>query len=299
MATAMPPHDETPLTVEALLERSTKELYQGGIESPRLVAELLLTSVMKFTRREFQTFRRMPVVDSRREEFEVMLRRVLRNEPVQYVIGETEFMGLRFLLDSSVLVPRPETEFLVEDALNYCRSIPHTQLRVLDIGTGSGNVAVSIAYSLKRVVVDAIDISEKAVAMASKNALEQRVGGRVHCFMADVFNDKSFRKNVRYNIIVSNPPYIPVDEYFELPPNVKMYEPESSLTDGGDGLSFYSRIADVGRAFLREKGRLMVEVGHDQAGRVKEIFAKKGYTDIRSTFDYNKIERIVSASWGQ
>src|SRR5277367_1185817 len=110
MAAATAPSDDAPLTVEALLERGTRDLFNGGIESPRLVAELLLTSVMRLTRREFQTFRRMPVIDSRREEFEIMLRRVLRHEPVQYVIGETEFMGLRFLIDSSVLVPRPETE---------------------------------------------------------------------------------------------------------------------------------------------------------------------------------------------
>jgi release factor glutamine methyltransferase len=294
---AISSHDNSPSTVEALLERSTRELFRGGIESPRLVAELLLTSVMKLTRREFQTFRKMQVVDSRREEFEVMLRRVLRHEPVQYVIGETEFMGLRFFVDSSVLVPRPETELLVEEVLNHCRSIPHAQLRVLDIGTGSGNIAVSIAYSLKRVIVDAIDVSEKAVAMASKNAFEQRVGGRVHCYMADVFNDKSFRKNVHYDVIVANPPYIPIAEYFELPKNVKMYEPEISLTDGGDGLSFYFRIADLGRALLKENGRLMMEVGHDQAPKVKEILSKKGYSDIRSTFDYGKIERILSAAW--
>ena len=221
-----------------------------------------------------------------------VLKRRFCAEPLQYILGKTEFMGLEFKVDASVFIPRPETEILVETALRYAS----TAREVLDVGTGSGCIAVSIAKLLPDTKVSACDVSEAALAVARENAELNQV--KINFFRSDLFLTHNSQPTLNlvpttYDLIISNPPYIPTSQIANLAPEIQ-YEPVIALDGGSDGLDFYRRIISEASAYLKEDGVLILEIGFGQKGAMKKISENSGaFAMIESLKDYNGIDRVI------
>lgn len=279
-------------TVVELL-RTTAELFQKrGIDQPRLNAELLLGAVIGLQRVELYLNHDRPISEEELERFRSVVRRRLAHEPLQYILGETEFMSLKFRVTPDVLIPRPDTETLVEWVLDNLRG--RGPLRILDIGTGAGNIAVSLAHYLPEAEVVAIDVSERAVELARENARRYIPNGRIRIEQADVLGENlSGRFGKGFDAIVSNPPYISRDEFDRLPPEVARHEPEIALREGKEPYSYYRRIAEVAWELTHEAGEIYVEVGAGHCANVREIFSGAGYRHTEVRRDLAGIERVV------
>jgi len=223
------------------------------------------------------------------------LKRRIRGEPIQYILGKTEFMGLEFKVTPDVLIPRPETEVLVEKVIELVTKAQRhktTSLKILDLGTGSGCIAVSLAKLISNVRIDAIDISEKALKIAKENAKLNNV--KVNFIQADLFQAYSLRLKV-YSLIVSNPPYVAASEIDGLQVEVRR-EPRIALSAGEDGLDFYRRIIIDSSRYLKKGGYLFLEMGFAQKNKIKNIFQKsKKFQIIEVVRDYNNIDRVIIA----
>lgn len=218
------------------------------------------------------------------------LKRRLKGEPIQYILGKTEFMGLELRVNQDVLIPRPETELLAERALETLKAASGS--RVLDLGTGSGCIAVSLAKHLTHLKIDASDISEKALAIARQNAGLHNVS--INFIQSDLFTSPKFYAH-GYDLIISNPPYIAAGEIKGLQPELQ-FEPAAALNAGPDGLDFYRRIILDCPRYLNQNGLLMLEIGFNQARALEKIFSDAGKLKIIEVIkDYNHIERIIVA----
>lgn len=218
------------------------------------------------------------------------LKRRIGREPIQYILGKTEFMGLEFRINKDVFIPRPESELLVEKALEAAKKIKKTPLRVLDIGTGSGCIAISMAKFMPAAEITAIDISREAIRTARESALLNKV--RINFLQSDLFTNYEFAFT-NYDMIISNPPYIASAEIERLEPEVQC-EPRLALDGGGDGLDFYRRISEEAGPYLSPQGLLILEMGFGQKQGVKNIFQKGGLFEIIEVIqDYNRIDRVA------
>jgi release factor glutamine methyltransferase len=211
-------------------------------------------------------------------------------EPLQYITGSVEFFGLEFKVNRSVLIPRPETEILVETVINSLEK--EENIDILDIGTGSGNIAVSIAKNLPNAKISAIDNSSEALRVAEENAKLNSVEDRIH-FMNDSILNGVIYSAKKYDIIVSNPPYISVDEFQNLQPELKVYEPRTALTDEGDGFSFFRIISSKTKHVLKKQGKLFFEIGKDQYKQVEKILIENDFKNVTVKKDYLNIERVI------
>ena len=235
-----------------------------------------------------------PVKEQELEEFRALVRRRLMHEPLQYIVGSTEFYGLEFTVSPAVLIPRPDTEHLVDRVLDLHKSeLLRPDLRVLDIGTGSGCIAVTLAVQLREARCTATDISTDALSIARDNAGRHGVDERVSFVEHDIFNG-ALPAGAPFDLVVSNPPYIPQSDVATLQPEVRDFEPMIAATDGGDGLRFYRRIAERLDDLLAPGGLLVLEVGHDQAAEVSALLTSAGLRDVSVQKDYGGIERVVS-----
>jgi release factor glutamine methyltransferase len=225
------------------------------------------------------------------------LRRRVAHEPLQYIVGKTEFMGLRFIVDRRVLIPRPETEVLVEKTIEVCRQFPEgtESISILDIGTGCGNIAVSIAKLVGNAHLTAIDDSAEALEVARQNLQNYSLSGRVTLEQVDILRNPIDIVGGPFDIVVSNPPYISQEEFRDLPPEIREYEPPGATCDSSDGLTFYRRICEIGRQLLKDSGLLILEVGFGQSGQVQAILRERGYGEIQQNKDYGGVERVVQA----
>ena len=257
-------------TVAELLSWTEGYFGELGLPTPRLDAEVLLATALGCTRVELYTSYQMVAQPPERARFRALVERRACREPVAYITGKREFFSLSFEVSSAVLVPRPETEHLVEVALKELGALKTTPEgpRVLDLGTGSGNLAVAIAVNAPAVEVDAVDPSEEALALARRNAETHGVAGRTHFFAGDLFAALPVGGRV-YRVIVSNPPYISRAEYDGLMDDVRLFEPSAALIDSkspsADGLGFYRTLATESPPFLEPGGLLAVEVGEGKA----------------------------------
>ena len=225
-----------------------------------------------------------------------MLAAYLDGKPVQYILGEAEFMGLTFKVQEGVFIPRPETEILVEAAEDILRNQLPTaaSLKILDIGTGSGCIAVSLAKLLAQAEITAVDISDEALRIAEENAKIHGVSEKIKFCKSDLFACQGLPVD-RYDIIVSNPPYIPLDEMGYLPLEVQ-HEPRVSLEAGKDGLIFFRQIIRQAAGLLKKSGYLFLEIGDNQAQDICGICEKsESFRIIDIIKDYNSIERVVVA----
>lgn len=278
------------LTVLEAVKLSADYLQKKGIESPRLNAELLLAHLLNCKRLDLYLLFDRPL----KEDEVVLYRELLKKRgsfvPLQYIIGNVEFYGLEFNVDSSVLIPRPETELLVETIIEENKN---TNLKILDIGTGSGIIAITLAKSLEKSELFAIDISEAALENAKKNAIKNCVADRIKFLQLDVRNDLSLSER-SFDIIVSNPPYISKDEFPKLQTELRVFEPSIALTDYADGLSFFRIISEKAIRLLKNNGKLYFEIGKDQSDSVKKILEENGFVNIRIKRDFQEIERVIS-----
>lgn len=227
------------------------------------------------------------------------LKRRINGEPIQYILGRANFFGLEFKVNSDCLIPRPETEILVEKAINMVtglRSPVTGKIKILDIGTGSGCIAISLAKNLKVVEITAIDISKDALRIAKENAVYHKVNDKIKFIKGDLFNTHHLSPNA-YHLIVSNPPYVSAKEMHDLPVEVR-HEPRLALDGGRDGLTFYRKLIKFSPEYLNKNAFLILEIGYKQSNQIKKFLKKTNKFEIIEVLkDYNGIERIVVARY--
>lgn len=254
-------------------------------------AELVLTEILGCRRAELYRDRRRRLGPLTGKAVSAVLKRRCRGESLFYILGKTEFMGFEFRVTPDCLVPRPETELLVEAVASCAPSRPAC-FTVLDIGTGSGCIAVSLAKMIPSARICATDISDAALSVAAENALRLGVSDRVSFLRCDLFPPEAFGP---FDCIVANPPYIPAQEIEGLTCEVRS-EPRIALDGGPDGLHFYRRIAETAHRYLKSSGMLAVEIGQGQSEAVLGIVnGSKKYRVKEVIMDYNGIERIITA----
>ena len=274
------------------MRRATDFLTQNGIDEARLDAEVLLAHVLRMRRLYLYVHLDLNLVEEDINIYKNLLHRRAAHVPVAQLIGSKEFMGLDFNITPDVLIPRPETEIMVQMSIEILGPTK-TPLTVADIGTGSGAIAVSMLHYLDNVTVDATDISKPALAVAKSNAEKLSVANRLKLFEGDLTKPLAGRT---YDAILSNPPYIPTDVIDELQPEVSRYEPRLALDGGKDGLKYYRRIIDGAVPLLKPDGFLALEVGVDQSEPVRKMLESNGQFDpINVIWDLIGIERIILA----
>ena len=277
--------------IRTILHRTTRDLTAGGSPSPRLDAEVLLMRFLRMARVQLCMQPERELSEEEAAGFARWVERRSLGEPVAYILGDKEFWSLRFEVNREVLIPRPETECLIEEVLRFYRP-PGEGLRVLDIGTGSGAIGVVLARELPAARVVATDISPGALAVARRNALSQGVAGRMEFFQGDLFAAVSGD----LDIICSNPPYIPEGVYDLLPVGIRNFEPPGALIASPDGVAFHRKIIREGAHRLKAGGRIFLEIGEGQRDRVAALFREEGgYGDIDCRKDYGGIDRVASA----
>lgn len=279
--------------IVGLMQAGMRYLHRCDVPEARAEADLILAHVLNTTRDRLYADRDIEVTDLQRDNYSELLKRRGQREPLAYLLKVREFMGLEFYVDNRVLIPRPETELLVEKTLELGKTIGKnlkngSYQRVLDLCTGSGAIAVSIAHFWPEAVVVAADISPDALAVAKLNAARMNVA--VDFCQGDLFQAV---EGERYNIIVSNPPYVSEAELQECSPEVRQ-EPLQALIAGEDGLDYYRRIAREADGYLRPDGVILMEIGYDQGPSVKALFAVEGYQAVIFK-DYAGLDRIVLA----
>jgi release factor glutamine methyltransferase len=302
------------LTRGEALARSVQRLAAAGCPEPRADAEVLLASALGLERARLLIDRREPLRARARAAFERRIRRRLRREPVAYITGEREFWSLAFEVTRAVLIPRPETETLVQEGLELLRKSGFHSVgpaprggrraRVIDVGTGSGCVAVALARAHAAVSVLGIDRAARALAVAARNAARHGVKGRVRLRQGDLFRPPrragargtARERLLAADLVVSNPPYVSDGEWEALPPEIREWEPEGALRGGFDGLDVHRRLVQDAPASLVPGGWIAVEVGAGQADRVADLFgASSSFGEIRTVKDLAGIPRVVSA----
>ncbi len=283
--------------VADILGRAAARLQEAGIETPRLDAELLLMEALGWSREDLYRNPEGGLPAPRAARFESLVSRRVRGEPMAYITRSREFWSLEFQVTPDVLIPRPETEHLVETVLNFLASRPGP-CRVLEIGTGSGAIAVCLAKECERAEVWAIDVSARALDVARENARRHGVERRIHWLRGDLLAPVRELPG-DFDVLVSNPPYIPSGEIPRLQRDVRDWEPALALDGGADGMDFYRRIVRHGVCHLREGGLLAVEVGAEQGEEVSRLFRARGeLCGVRIRPDYAGLPRVVTAERG-
>ncbi|MBD3274182.1 MAG: peptide chain release factor N(5)-glutamine methyltransferase [Candidatus Marinimicrobia bacterium] len=278
-----------------LINWTADYLKDRDFPSPRTDVEWLLTSVLDCSRMQLYADFQKPLTPSELAKFKSLLKQRLEHKPVQYIIGQTEFMGLPFQVDERVLIPRPETEILVEHAVDWLRKQPQDSRKVLDVGTGSGCIAVSIAALVTGANVIATDVSEDALHIAKQNAELNKVTKNIAFLQNNIL--EADPQNVPFNLIVSNPPYISHQDSEMVQKDVLDYEPEIALFAEGNGLLFYEHFATRASGWLDKGGQIILEIGGDhQVDSVTEIFQDNSWNNVRIIKDYNQRGRILTAT---
>ncbi|MDT8440228.1 MAG: peptide chain release factor N(5)-glutamine methyltransferase [Desulfuromonadales bacterium] len=278
-------------TVLRILKWTADYFGRSGIDSPRLDAELLLAAALDLDRVGLYLNYDRPLQESELDRYRAAVRRRIRQEPVAYILGRTEFWSLDLKVGPDVLIPRADTEVLVEEILAVT-SRPH--MRLLDIGTGSGAIALAVAHERPDWRVTAIDLSPAALAIARGNADNLGLAGQITFAVADL----AALPAGPFDLLVSNPPYIPTGDWQTLMPDVRDHEPRLALDGGADGLTAYRLLAGQAPQLLAPGGWLLVEVGQGQAAAVAELFAAAGLDRVGVRDDYAGIARVVKGCQG-
>ncbi len=278
-----------------ILKRAERYLAESGVERPRLEAEHLLAHVLGRSRLDLYLEFERPLDEAELEPFRDLLRKRRQRVPCQYLIGETEFYGLPFAVDERVLIPRPETEHLVEAAIERLKGTEAAgEPLVYDIATGSGCVAVVIAHEEPRCRVIASDTSRAALELARANAERNGVANRITFLEGSLFEPYVQDGASPADVIVSNPPYVSRDEWNGLPEEIRLFEPREALDGGPDGLAAIREIVGGCADRLRPGGWLLIEVGHTQAQAVIRLMADTGALgELETVRDYGGVERVV------
>jgi len=278
-------------TVLELLNLGSGYLEQQGCPTPRLDAEVLLCHVLNMDRVQLYVNFDRPLEVSEIDQYRYLIGWRGRRVPVSYLLGKREFYSKEFKVTRDVLIPRPETEILVEQAIKLVQ--PFIMPRVIDLGTGSGVIAVSLALQISEIQVLAADISSQALAVAQENATLLGVEEKITFLQSDLFQKIP---NDKYHLICSNPPYIPTKDLSTLEPEVRL-EPKIALDGGIDGLDFYRRIIAQAPEYLISGGHLVLEIGWDQGAKVIELGRTAGFVNCQIIPDYAGKDRVVTLTW--
>ncbi len=276
-------------TVREILKWTRGYFKEAGIAQPRLEAEILLAHVMNVDRLHLYLSPDTPLTPDERAQFREIIKKRRSGVPRQYLTGEVQFYGLRFRVRDDVFIPRPETEELLEKALGLVER--DRDLACLDLGTGSGVIAVSLAKYLPRVKVTAVDLSADAVQLAQENAELNEVTDRVDVIRSDWFE----RVPGKFDLIVSNPPYIPEEKMNHLPDEVREHEPHSALNGGKGGLEEIAKLVQGLKEHMHAGGSALFEIGDGQGTMVRDQMKDAGFADIRVERDFAEKERYVIA----
>ena len=281
------------MTIKELLNQAVIMLKNENIDAPKNKARMLLQATLKKSREYLMIYDNKEVENIDRDRYIKNVKRLILGEPLQYITGIQEFMKLNFLVTKDVLIPRPDTEILVEEVIRKAENIPNPV--ILDLCTGSGAIAVSLAKYIKNVHICAVDISSKALEIAKKNAELNGVKNNIEFIESNLFDKIKERK---FDIIVSNPPYIETETIKTLSKDVQN-EPKIALDGGKDGLDFYRKIADSGSKYLNRQGYICLEIGYNQRIAVRQILEnKKRYVNINCIKDLCGNDRVITAQIG-
>ena len=281
--------DKVEYSLKGLLVDGAKMLAQAGIEEAELDARYILEHITCLNMAQYFIHSEDIIEKDKAEEFFRLIERRSKRIPLSYVIGTRDFFGLTFKVNENVLIPEQETELLVEEVIKYSEG-----KAVLDMCTGSGCIAISIALFGKPSKVAASDISEKALEVARENAKSLKAG-EISFIQGDMFENVTDK----FDIIVSNPPYIETGEIDELMPEVRDYIPRLALDGDEDGLKFYRIISKEAVKKLNKNGRIFYEIGYNQSRAVASILLENGFTDVKIMKDYSGLDRIVMAKLGE
>jgi release factor glutamine methyltransferase len=275
-----------------VIQRSTDFLARKGVASPRLQVELLLAHVLRMPRLQLYLSFERALTTAELDALRALVQRRGQREPLQYIVGSTSFCGLEIALSRDVLIPRPETELLAERAWTFLQKADGAP-SALEIGTGSGCLAISLAHHAPQVKVCATDISRAALELARRNAETHHVSDRIQFCQGDLFG--AVPAEARFDLIVSNPPYIPTARINTLEAEVRDHEPHGALDGGADGQDFYRRLAAAAGAWLRPAGCIMVELDDEGTPATREIFQRENWRIEGVEKDYLGQERILIA----
>lgn len=281
-----------PQSASSLLKRGIDKLKVRDVDNARRDAEIMLAHVLEIEPSYIPLYRD-DITSEKVSLFDAMVERRLTREPVAYITGQQSFWSLDLTVAKGVLIPRPDTETLVELGLNALQGVERPQ--ILDIGTGTGCVLLSLLSELSTANGVGVDISNQAIDTATINAARAEVSDRTSFIQGDMFQPVLQHGWVPFDLIVSNPPYIPTHDIKGLMPDVRDHEPSLALDGGVDGLDFYRRLANDSAICMKEGATIAVEVGFDQAGAVVALFDDAGFKDILIKQDLNGIDRVVSA----
>lgn len=270
-----------------LYKNSVKRLEESGVREAGLDARLLLESVCKTDRTVLYAHPEREVTSEEEKTFEAFLSRREKREPLQYILGEQEFMGLSFKTEPDTLIPRQDTETLVEDAMKDL----HDGMEILDVCCGTGCILLSLLHYSNDCRGTGVDLSEKAVELSRKNAELLGLSESAEFLVSDMFSGVTGK----YDRIVSNPPYIPTKVIGTLDPEVRDFEPERALDGGEDGLDFYKILAGKAKEYLKRDGIIYMEIGYDQGPAVRDLFMKEGYKNVEVLKDLAGLDRVVRA----
>lgn len=276
------------MTIKEIIIRYSKELEEIS-PTPRLDVEILLQKVLGVDRLYILLNLEKSLSENEEKLFSKFINERLNNRPIAYIVENREFMGLDFYVQEGVLIPRPDTEVLVEEVIELGKN--KKSINILDIGTGSGAITVSLAKYLESAKITSVDISDIALEIGKKNAKSNNVNDRITFIKSDLFTN--IDDSMRFDIIVSNPPYIKREVIETLDKQVKDFEPYSALEGGIDGLDFYRAITTQAKKYLNKGGILAYEVGHDQSKEVRKLMEADGYTNIYTRKDLQQIDRVV------
>ncbi len=276
--------------INSFLNWSQNQLAQAGVLSPRLDSEIILAHTLKLSRTDLRTQSERVLNESEKNLAKINVERRRKREPVSQIVGHQEFWSLEFVVDRNVLTPRPETEILIETAMNCLSPFPSN---ILDLGTGSGILAVVMAKEVPDCKVSALDVDPKALNIAKENAVRHGVADRIEFICADL--RKGNWPGV-YSMILSNPPYIPSADIQKIMPEVQNYEPVKALDGGLEGLDFYRDIIPMASDRLEDSGYLIFEIGHTQASEVTTILDNFScYQNVEVIQDYSGYDRVIKA----
>ncbi|MGC1782789.1 MAG: peptide chain release factor N(5)-glutamine methyltransferase [Acidobacteriaceae bacterium] len=258
------------------------------VQNSRADATLLLRTVLDIPHAELLAYRERPLTAVQTEQFNALIQQRRTGKPIQYITGEQEFFGLNFRITPDVLIPRPETEHLVEAAIARLQDRP--MARIADVGTGSGVIAVALAHALPQAELFALDISAAALAIAKQNAARNKVAARIHFRESDLLAAVAGES---FDAIVSNPPYVAESERKTLPKEVRDYEPAQALFAGPTGLEIYPRLIAQAQPLLTPGGWLLMEIGHGQRDAVASLL--QGWHAVEFLNDLQSIPRVAAA----
>jgi len=270
-------------TIRELLDRLITQFKNNDITSPKQNAETIISHILKMKRLDIYLHLENEISETQLYSILVIAERRKKREPLQYILGETEFYGYKIKVNNRVLIPRPETELLVEKIIKEESNVNS----ILEIGTGSGAIVIALKKHFQNSIVLASDVSKDALNLAAENA-------EINCVQLEFVKSDIFENIAgRFDLIISNPPYISPDEYEQLPKEIKDHEPKSALQAENNGLYFYEKILQKAKEHLTKSGKIYFEIGYDQAEKIAEIAKETGFSNIQIFNDLNGFNRIM------